>query len=90
MCKVIHNLLVELDEIWNCTNDVRLKGENPAYDRTIDKLFPLMQMLSDDELQCFISNLSKDQQDQLLQIFEDMADDRPFLKLTIQNILECQ
>ena len=75
--------LSQLGDIWNSTDDERLKGENPAFDRVLDDISPLIKSLSRKNLIDLLEKLDNEQKDMLLPILEELIEEDNRLKKVI-------
>lgn len=80
----MNELLEKLNSLWNSSDDERFKGENPACIDVLEEIEEKFQNMDDEEIKEILENLSGEQLEQLFSVFEDMVDDKPFLKKFMQ------
>ena len=82
---MLNDLMEELDKLWNASDDIRYKGEQPGCDRLQEAIQAEIKKMSTDDMQEFLEGLSSNQAEQIQFVLEDMVDDYPFVEDYIES-----
>ena len=79
MSVALQELIKELNDLWNASEDKRYAGEHPKCADVLDQIESLFSNMTDEEIKDVLDGLAETQKEQLLAVFEDLVDDKPFL-----------